>query len=88
MAETQELILEINVKDSLTKTAELKASINELIASRQELTEAAKAGDAEAQKAIEATNVAVRLQQQEYRTQTKILDGYVATKKAETNLQN
>jgi len=85
MAETQEIILEINVKDSLTKTAELKASINELIAQRQDLAEAAKKGDEDSAKALEAVNVAVRLQQQEYRTQTKILDGYVASKKQETD---
>jgi hypothetical protein len=83
--EQQTIILEINVKDSLTKTAELKASINELISQRQQLAEAAKKGDEDAAKGLEAVNVAVRLQQQEYRTQTKILDGYVASKKQETD---
>lgn len=84
----QRLILEINVGDSLTKTAEIKQSLNQLIELRKQLVEEVKKGGADEAKALEAVNVAIRTQQQEYRTQTKIIDGYVAQKKTETNTSN
>jgi hypothetical protein len=87
-AQTEEIILEVKVEGSIDKVASLKQSINELIKLREELTAKSKEGDLQATKALEAVNVAIRTQQQEYRTQTKVIDGYVAAKKTEINTSN
>jgi len=88
MAETQELILEINVKDSLTKTAELRASLNELIAERQKLAETSKEGDIESIKQMEALNSSVRNLNMEYKAQQRIVDGYAKSQKEVYDTQN
>lgn len=87
-AQTEELILEISVQQTSVTLASLKQNIDDLIKQRQVLTDASKTGDAEAAKSLEVVNSTIRNTQQEYRTQTKVLDGYLASKKSEVNTSN
>lgn len=89
MAEArEELILEIDVSNSVTKLAELRQSMDALIAQREVLSEKSKAGDKEAAKELEKLNSTVRNTQVEYKAQQRVLDGYTNSQKVNINTSN
>lgn len=87
MAEMNEkVVFEIDVTDYLSKLEETKSSINELIRNQKQLREEAQNGNKDAAKALEAVNVNLKLQQQEYAALQRTVVGFVGAKKNEANV--
>lgn len=83
--ETKEIILEIQVQDSIDGLAKLRSSMDLLIQKRQELAKTVVTGNDEEAKAIEDTNSKLRNMNMEYKAQQRVLDGYNKSQKEEFN---
>lgn len=95
MAEEKEsLIIEINAADGIENLAKLNAELENLKKNKAELqaivNDESKANDIrkEAAKNLEAVNIAIKQQTQEYKTQQNILNAYVGVKKREVDTVN
>lgn len=84
----EELILEINVSNSVEELAGLRQSLDQLIKQRQDLAEKSIAGDIAATKELEKLNSTIRNTQTEYKAQQRVLDGYSAAQKTSVNTSN
>lgn len=87
----EQVILEINVEKTIEQLTTYQRTLEALKKSREELTEAVKAGGAEEEKnrqALENTNIAIKQATQEYKTQQNIYTAYLNQKKLGAEAQN
>ena len=91
MADTQEIILEINTQTSIDNIAKLRKeqdALKESNANLQEQLEKNVITYDEYNKAIEKNNSDLRNLNTEYKAQQRVLDGYVASQKQSVNVTN
>lgn len=84
---TEKVIFELDVSEYENKLSGLTKSIDNLKNARIQLREQAKNGDQEAAKLLEATNVQIKIQKNEYRAVQRTLQGYMDTQNKGVSIQ-
>lgn len=90
-AQTEELILEINVQASIDGLAELSQTYKDLKATRDEYLQKEKQGielTKEEKRQVEILNVGLKQTAAEYRANQRVVEGYEKAKKNEVNITN